>query len=202
MSHNLILLIIGGLVKFLIFIFLFFSLPAFAAVEQFERTEVNLDFNYNSSISFGFKEFANHGNWHRWIRYKFIGTPHQIEFRNVQFLNGTRNENWYRYQFKNIDGNFFYWSRFEYREIGGKLSHLRYRPRIGFKHKVKSWGTPYIFVEPHWNTKDNKIPLIMTYVGTKWMHSKYDFGVFIQTQSNNHYDMQRIFVGLDFLYKI
>jgi len=181
-------------------ILLLTAFPALADIERFERTELNFDFKVNNELSFGIKQFHNHPDNHEWIRYKIKDTPYQFEYRR-QTLNDQKLNN-VRFQIKHYDNGFFYWSRFEYRERQRRDNQLRYRPRIGYKwQKYELIGQPYIFVEPHYVIDTKQIPLIMTYVGTKWKGKKVDYGIFVQTQSNDRYQPRRIWVGTEILIK-
>ena len=188
--------------RYFIFLLVFcFTLPAHA-VEKLEWWDLNVAMQFNKNWSVGAKEFVGWGDNHRWIRYSSSDKPFSFEYRDVQFKDGTRDENWYRLQWKHLNKEgFYYWSRLEYREIDGTKSHLRYRPRIGYKKNIGALGNTYIFIEPHWNMKDNTVPLIMTYVGTSWNVGNYNLGVFLQSQSDDKYDMQRVFLGTDITYK-
>lgn len=171
---------------------------AVASTEMFERTETNFDWEVTDEIKIGVKSFINNDFSHKWIRYSVKDTPISIEYR--QFKNPSIDN--YRLQIKHANSKFFYWSRFEYRDIDGKENQLRYRPRIGFKTKTNIFGNPYIFVEPHYVVETKDIPLIMTYIGTKYKFKKFDLGVFVQGQSDDKYNMKRVFFGTEVLVKI
>ena len=176
----------------------FLSSMAVAVTETFERTETNWDIQVSDQVRVGVKSFVNNSMSHKWARYSFKENPVSLEFRrfNNPYINA------YRLQVKHVNSKFFYWSRFEYRDYDYKDNHLRYRPRIGFKTKLQKLGSPYFFIEPHYVVETKKVPLIMTYLGTKYKFNKFDVGFFVQGQSDDRYNMKRVFFGTEFLVKI
>ena len=184
---------------FLVVVFgVFLTTQAIAETKVFERTETNWDVEVTDQIRVGVKSFVNHDMTHKWIRYSVDDTPLSVEFR--RFDNPDINA--YRLQLKHINKNFFYWSRFEYRDYDHKENHLRYRPRIGVKTKIGKLGSPYFFIEPHYVVETKEVPLIMTYLGTKYKFNKFDIGLFVQGQSDDRFNMKRVFFGTEFLVKI